>query len=145
MAYETPTAEELKLVYDAWANSFRKSPWAGCVPNHLYDQVSREVAKSILDRGARVVVDVTPIAGREEEYPAVRRVMGYAVLEPDRRVLHWLFVKRDFRGTGVGTRLLEHACPDGEWCYTFRTRASEGFLNKHGKRFFWDPIPARVK
>lgn len=142
MDLDTPRADEFKIVFDAWANSFRKSPWAGCVPNNLWDQVSRAVATDILDRGARVVVAVTPIAGREDEYPAVRRVMGYSVSEPDKRVLHWIFVKKDYRGTGVGRTLLHDAAPDGEWTYTFRTRASTKFL---GERFRWDPVAARVK
>lgn len=139
---DTPRADEFDLVFDAWANSFRKSPWAGCVPNNLWDQVSRAVAGDILDRGAIVLVAVTPIAGQEDKFPEVRRVMGYSVSEPDRGVLHWLYVKRDYRGAGVGSALLRATCPTGEWIYTFRTRASATFL---GHRFKWDPVPARVK
>jgi GNAT superfamily N-acetyltransferase len=138
----TPTADEMPLVYDAWANSYRKSPWAGTVPNHLWDSVSRESIKSLLSRGARVLVAVTPVAGHEAEYPAVRRVMGYSVSEPSRRVLHWLFVKEKFRRVGIGRALLDATCPDGAYTYTHRTRASSRFL---GERFTWDPVPARVK
>lgn len=154
MKFDAPTADEMKLVFDSWANSFRKSPWAGCIPNNLYDQVSREVARSILDRGARVIVAVTPIAGREDEFPAVRRVMGYSVSEPDRNVLHWLYVKdgpagNGYRRLGVGRALLEQTVkafdPDRPFVYTFRTRASERFLNGESRRFIWDPVPARVK
>lgn len=141
--YPGDPRDEYKFIYDSWANSFRKSPWAGCVPNHLYDQVSREAARSILDRGAVVLVAVTPIAGQEEQFPEVRRVMGYSVSEPDRNVLHWLYVKDDFRGMGVGRELLEKTCRiDEDWTYTFRTRASSKFL---GPRFRWDPVRARVK
>jgi len=93
MTIDTPTPEEFKLVFDAWGQSFRKSPWAGCVPNHLWDAVSRETARTILDRGALVLVAVTPIAGQEDEFPAVRRVMGYSVSEPNRRLRLWLYVK----------------------------------------------------
>lgn len=155
MTFDTPTVDEFKLVKDAWANSFRKSPWAGCIPNHLYDQVSRESIRSILDRGARVLVAVTPIHGREDEFPAVRRVMGYSVSEPHRGILHWLYVKAGpdglgYRGVGIGRAILERTIlefnPNVEWTYTFRTRASERFLNGgDGPRFHWDPIPARVK
>lgn len=142
MVIDSPRPDEFSLVFDAWANSFRKSPWAGCVPNHMWDQVSRAVATDILERGARVLVAVTPVDGREGEFPAVRRVMGYSVSEPGKNVLHWLFVKQDYRGFGVGHELLAATCPDGEWTYTFRTRASLRFL---GERFRWDPVPARVK
>ena len=79
--------------------------------------------------------------------------MGYSVSEPSKRVLHWLYVKRDYRGMGVGTQLLEATCPpysgaSGErghspgWRYTYRTKASTRFL---GEGFIWDPVPARVK
>jgi GNAT superfamily N-acetyltransferase len=125
------------LVYDAWANSFRKSLWAGCVPNNLWDSVSRAMITDIIDRGAKVIVAVTPIEGGEG-----RRVMGYTVSEPDRRTLHWLYTKRDYRGLGVGKALLAETCPEGEWTYTCRTGASAGFL---GARFHWNPVSARVK
>lgn len=135
MIFDAPQAEEFAFVFDSWARSFRRSPWAGCIPNHLYDAVSRECAKGIIDRpDARVVLAVAP--GDD------RRVMGYYVAEPG--VLHWLYVKAAFRGMGIGRALLEHATADvpGEWTYTFRTRASAGFL---GDRFRWDPVAARVK
>lgn len=155
MMFDTPTADEFKFVKDSWANSFRKSPWAGVIPNHLYDQVSRETIRSILDRGALVLVAVTPIAGREEEFPAVRRVMGYSVSEPDKNVLHWLYVKAGpaglgYRGLGIGRALLEETTKmftDGPrpWTYTFRTRASQKFLANSLREWRWDPVPARVK
>lgn len=146
MIFDAPTAEELPLVFDAWANSFKKSPYAGCVPNRLWDDVSRAAISEILDRGARVTVAAIPLPdGR-------RRVAGYSVSEPGKRVLHWLYVKRDYRGTGVGTALLEETCPAGTagWSYTYRTKAADNFLRRAadryaGPRFAWDPVPARVK
>ena len=138
MTIESPRADEFPFIFDSWANSFRKSPWAGCVPNHLWPTVSCECSKSILDRGAVVLVAVTSIEGRPDE----RRVMGYVVFEPERRVLHWLYVKDDYRKMGIGRELLSAACPDGMWTYTHRTRASSRFL---GERFHWDPVAARVK
>jgi len=141
--FDAPRPDEYSLVYDSWARSFRKSPWAGCIPNHLYDQVSRAGIADILDRGARVVCAV------QELDEGARRVMGYAVSEPN--VLHWLFVKRDYRGFGVGSALLRETIrdwlPPGEgnpqWVYTHRTNASARFLARHP--FVWDPVPARVK
>lgn len=154
MTFDTPTADEFKFVKDSWANSFRKSPWAGCIPNHLYDQVSRETIRSILDRGALVLVAVTPIAGQEDEFPAVRRVMGYSVSEPQKGVLHWLYVKagpdgNGYRGMGVGRSILDKTVAlfaGHAFTYTFRTRVSERFLNSVVPGVFrWDPVPARIK
>lgn len=138
MVFDSPTPDEFAFIFDSWARSFRRSPWAGCVPNHLYDAVSREAAKGIIDRpGARVVVALPS--------PEVRRVMGYYVAEPERGVLHWLYVKDSFRRMGVGKALLEHATAavaPPSWVYTFRTRLAQRFL---GPAFEWDPVPARVK
>lgn len=145
MIFDAPTAEEYPLVFDAWANGFKKSPYAGCIPNRMYDDVSRAVIAEILDRGALVIVAAQPLPdGR-------RRVMGFSVSEPGKRVLHWLYVKRDYRGVGIGAALLQETCPDtSAWKYTFRTKASDGFLRRAsasygGPRFEWDPVPARVK
>lgn len=136
MKFDSPTADEYPLVFDAWARSFKKSPWAGCVPNHMWDAVSRATASEIINRGARVVVACAELDD------GTRRVMGYSVSEPG--VLHWLFVKRDYRGMGVGRALLAQTMGTGpgKWKYTHRTRASQHFL---GPAFVHDPTSARVK
>ncbi len=143
MVIDAPAADEFKLIYDAWANSFRKSQWAGCVPNHLWDSVSRETARTIIERGAQVLVAVTPVEGQDD---TVRRVMGFVVAEPHRSTLHFLYVKEMFRSCGVGTALLDAACkefnPELDRRYTHRMRASTRFL---GPKWQWDPVAARIK
>lgn len=137
MQFDSPSADEFPFIFDSWARSFRKSPWAGCIPNHLYDQVSRADSAGIIDRGARVIVATSALPD------GTRRVMGYSVSEPG--VLHWLFVKRDYRGMGLGRRILAEttrAWPAGPWTYTHRTRASQRFL---AAGWVWDDTPARVK
>jgi GNAT superfamily N-acetyltransferase len=136
MKFDDAAPDEYSFVFDSWARSFQKSPWAGCIPNHLYPQVSRAVSSEIVDRGARVLVAFVELP------EGGRRIMGYSVSEPDKRVLHWLFVKKDYRSMGIGRALLAETCPDGEWEYTFRTRASSKFL---GERFKHEPVTARVK
>jgi GNAT superfamily N-acetyltransferase len=144
MEFSAPTQGELAFIFDSWSNSYRKSPFAGCTPNHLYDQVSRECMRTIMDRGALVICAVTPIADKEDEYPSVRRVMAYSVSEPDRKVLHWLYVKKDYRGVGVGRELLTATVPTAEmntWIYTHKMRASTKFL----RGMHHDDTSARVK
>lgn len=130
--------EEYALVFDSWSRSFQKSPWAGCIPNHLYAQVSRQASAEIIDRGAFVLVAYVELP----DLP--RRVVGYAVMEPG--VLHWLFVKHDYRGLGIGKALLSHVTAgfsmDPPWTYTYRTRASQNFLGPTWKH---DPKHARIK
>lgn len=147
--FDDADADELPLVFDSWSRSFKKSPWAGCIPNHLYPEVSRATISEILDRGAKVIVAYVDLPD------GGRRVMGYSVSEPDKRILHWLFVKRDYRlpGWQVGTALLKRTCGDIQWnehrqgyddpwTYTHKTPASTKFL---GPGFQWDPVPARVR
>lgn len=135
--YGPPDAEEYPLIFDSWARAFQKSPWAGCVPNHKWDEVSRAGISEILDRGALVLVAFTPLED------GTRRVAGYAVSEPARKILHWVYVKRDYRGMGLGTELLDKTVGEAAgWSYTFRTKASAGFL---GSALRWDPVAARVK
>lgn len=136
-----PAADEFPLIYDTWARSFMKSPWAGCVRNCDYPATSRAAIQEILDRGARVVVAVVELEG------GGRRVMGYSVSEPGEGALHWIYVKRDYRGMGVGKALLadveEHATPHATGLvYTYRTPASAKFL---GAKWRHDPVLARVK
>lgn len=51
-------------------------------------------------------------------------IYGIVVYELNPRILHWLFVKSDFRNQGVGTRLMRAAFGDfrDEIIYTVRTR-----------------------
>lgn len=126
--------DEMDLVFDSWSRSFRKSPWAGCVPNHLWDSTARASIGELVDRSLVIVAVINLPNGK-------RRVMGYSVSEPG--VLHWLYVKDDYRGFGVGRALRDLTTRDWQqFVYTHRTRASAKFL---GQRFHWDPVLARVR
>lgn len=141
MQFDSPMADEFPLIFDSWSRSFKKSPWAGCVTNDMWDQVSRKTMTDIIDRGARILV------AHVELPEGKRRVMGYSVSEPSKCVLHWLYVKKDFRDTALGVQveLLRRTVQDWPidhyWIYTHKTRSSERLL--HG--WTWDPTLARIK
>jgi GNAT superfamily N-acetyltransferase len=142
MQLESPTAEEYPFIFDSWARGFRNSPFAGCIRNCDYDDVSRRTMSEIVDRGARVVVLVNVLPTGE------RRIAGYSVSEPSRKWLHWIYVKRDYRGMGLGRQLRRDVAADadiGNWTYTYRTKPSDRFLSANGRRMKWDPTPARTK
>lgn len=136
MKFDVADSDEMAFVYDSWARSFQKSPYAGCIPNHMYPQISRAAAAEIVDRGAKVLVAYAELPDGS------RRVMGYSVSEPEKKVLHWLFVKHDYRGLGVGDALLKETCPSEGWSYTYRTKASAQFL---GGGYRWEPKHARLR
>ena len=139
-AFDLPADDELVLVYDSWARSFRKSPWAGCVPNHLWDGVSRACISELLSR-SRVIMAVKNLDDGK------RRVLGYSVSEPG--ALHWLYVKDDYRGLGVGKSLLEvtvNTPPWDQFVYSHRTRAADKFLRRASEHaWVWDPVLARIR
>lgn len=110
-------ADEVEFVVDSISKSFRSSPWAGVIPNHLWHAVMRSTVSGLLERGAQV------LAAR-----AAGRVVGYVLFEPkgDDLVLHWAYTKDPFRRTGVARRLLVQAgaVPGRRVFYTLRTRST---------------------
>lgn len=142
IVFSQPNIDELKLVLDSWSNSFRKSQYAGCIPNNLWPEVSRQTATQLMTRpGASTICALAPA-----DETTRGRVMGYSVSELG--ILHWIYVKKDYRRLGIGTQLLRELVKnwsDGERQhprYTHRTDSSSRFLPPGWK---WDPIPARVK
>lgn len=138
MKLDAPRADEFNFIFDSWARSFQKSKWAGCIPNNMYDSVSRAASSEIIDRGARVTVAV------EEMDDGTRNIVGYSVSEPAKKVVHYIYVKRQLRGFGIGRRLMLDVVGDGaleKWKYTYKTGASDRFL----RGMQWDPTLARVK
>ncbi len=123
MQFDTPMADEYRLIFDSWARSWMKSPWSGTFRNCDYDAGSRAMMSEIIDRpGTRVTV---LWVWTEDEVP-VRRVVGYSVSEPARKVMHWVYVKDKSRGAGIGRRLVKEVLGETdprEWVYTHKTNA----------------------
>jgi GNAT superfamily N-acetyltransferase len=125
---EPATPDEYACVIDYWVRNFRNSPWAGCIANDQYAIAARATARALISRGARAWV--------------VRRsgrVAGFAVVEGT--LLHYLYVKPNYRKVGVGGALRGFALRSGVKTYTHKTPA-HSFLDRH---FVWDPVPARIK
>ena len=142
MKFDSPAADEWPFIFDSWARSYRKSPFAGTIPNNLYDEVSRASFNDIIARpGARVIVAVTDLP------EGGRRVMGYVVSEPRRNCLHYVCVKQAYRRLGVGSSLVAEATKDfadGDKFYTHRTPSSSKFLRERDG-WTWDDAIARVR
>jgi hypothetical protein len=47
---------ELPGVYESWAGTWRRSRSAGCIPNHLFNEVTFTAITQLLQRGMRVDV-----------------------------------------------------------------------------------------
>ncbi len=138
MPFSPPEADEFSFIFDSWANSWMKSPWSGTFRNCDYQEMSRKSFSEIIDRPTTVVTVMW--TGDADS----RRIVGYAVTEPSRKIIHWLYVKRDFRGFGSARRLLDNVLGDSkptEWIYTHRTNACSKLFR--GMRH--DKAPACVK
>lgn len=145
--FSSPNEDELKFILDSWSSSYRKSKFAGTVPNNLWQEVVRSTAVQLMARpNCRVIVALSPSPNPIAIDASRGRVMGYSVSEPG--ILHWIYTKKDYRRLGVASTLLGKEMNDWDdelkkWPrYTHRTDSSTRFLPNWWK---WDPIPARVK
>jgi GNAT superfamily N-acetyltransferase len=147
--FSTPTVDELKFILDSWSSSYRKSKYAGTVPNNHWEEISRATATQLMSRPrCRTIVALAPsdTISLDTGEAARGRVMGYSVAEPG--ILHWIYTKKDFRRLGIATQMLNEQMT--QWDdkdkkyprFTHRTDASYRFLPRWWK---WDTIPARVK
>ena len=121
MNFDVPAEDEWPLIFDTWSKSWMKSAWSGTVRNCDWAETSRKASGEIVDRAT---TRVTVLWTTTED--GVRRVVGYSVSEPSKKVIHWLYVKRDFRGYGNARRLLSEIMGNtsrAEWRYTHRTNA----------------------
>lgn len=87
--------EDRSLIMNSWLRSYRKSP-----DSNLYDTAFfasyRPIAEYLLKRAQ---VKVVVPEGDEN------LILAYMVCEPG--VLHWIYVKRDFRKQGIAKLLLK--------------------------------------
>lgn len=117
-------ADEITFVLDSMSKSFRSSPWAGVVGNHLWHPLMKATVTGLLERGAKVRVA-----------RSLGKVAGYVVYETKGAdvFVHFLYVKDAARRLGVGKRLLlEAGVKKGtRWFYTFRTKASAYLTRGH--------------
>lgn len=124
MEFRRATAKDLEFVLDSWSRSYRMSHTAGPIPVSMYQEVYGRVLGELITRlGVEVTVAVFPaeappmdVAGWVcVEHDAVAPVRVYEGgrwserLEPlSQPLVHYINVKRDFRGHGVARALLHH-------------------------------------
>ena len=120
-----------------WANSFRRSRWAGVVPNHLFHDLMRTLQDGLLRRGMRVSLAHLP--GNPDA------LMGFVAWEPSDKapIVHFLYVKDTWRGQGLGGALLRQG-PGDKFIYTHRTEDADRF-RRPGWQVAHVPDPARRK
>lgn len=114
--------EDLPLVYNSWLKQYRNSPFTTGMGNDLYFTQHRKVISAILKRSeVRVACDPNDS----------NTVYGWACGESyDTPLIHFLYVKKDFRGSGLGKMLLsEYGWESGKHII------STHYLKYRGKEF----------
>jgi GNAT superfamily N-acetyltransferase len=117
--------QDYNFILSNWAHSFKGSPWAGCSPNNLWHSRIKEEVDQLLGRGAHVVMAV---ADDDRDH-----LLGFICFEKPAcgiPVIHYAYVKDDFREQGVGSALMDIA-GKGQHIYTYRTYDSQ-YIAKGG-------------
>jgi hypothetical protein len=83
-------------VLRSWFEGARRTFWAGAVAQVFFEEHGRAI-ESALDRS---VCRIAHVVGEPDA------ILGFAVLEPERSVLHWVHVRKLFRGTGMARAML---------------------------------------
>jgi len=110
-------AGDIKFIMSSWKQSWRVSPWAGCVRNDEYFDSISSTIEGLIARGATLQVACP------ESSPD--RIAGWICSEqlPDGLCcVHYLYVKDPFLGMKIGDSLVEAASGKKPGLYTFRFR-----------------------
>ncbi len=126
------TESELPLVYDSWIKSYRKSPFAGCLPNHVAHTILRANIVDLLNAGAT-------LRGVFDDGRCVAWVCEDLV--DDTPVVHFAYIKASHDTDKFRPALRDMLAPK-EGIYTYRTRWLTNFL---GPSFRHEPGVARSR
>ena len=138
--FRDPVPADVPFILDSWIRSFRESPWAGCVPNNQFYDVTRSAIEGLLERGAKLVVACSRVDSDQ--------ILGWACTEKVRGgdAAHFVYVKDPYRRRGLATELLNHGTANPQAqdrkFYTFRTRCAS-YFSRHG--WVHEPAIARRK
>lgn len=130
--------EDLPVVHETWAGTWKTARAAGCIPNNLFDAVHKALVDQLLNRGMKI--DVIVPSNRPSQ------VMGWIAYEPDpkspgKALVHYVFVKAPFRRRDLANTLLAHVGnADGKFVYTHETSFA-----RYWPRAYHNPGVARRK
>ena len=126
VVYRSMYRADYNFVLSSWAHSFKGSQWAGVIPNNEWHASMKNIIDQLASRGMQVIMAV---ADDDRD-----QIMGYVAFEKSLAgipVVHYVFVKDDFRKEGLGKALLG-VTGDGSFIYTFRTEDSQ-YLDSMGR------------
>lgn len=111
---------------DLWSKAYRRSRWAGVVPNNLWHDVHRVSVEQLEKRGMRVLLAHVP-----GEPDSLMGFVAFELKDGDLPHVAFLGVKDPYRQGRVGTKLLERAV-GRSFRYSYRTEHSRFFMGSGG-------------
>lgn len=122
-----PTDQDIPFIFNSWLKSFRETGFlCNPVSNTIYFDSHHKLIQKILKRA-------TVFIACDERYPD--QIFGYIVAEKIDGVfvLHYVYVKHNFRKSGIAKTLLnafDHDATIGSCC-THLTRVAERLILKY--------------
>lgn len=108
---------DMNFIWDSWLRSWRKSPWAGTIPNNLYFQVTRSGIEQLVGRGAQFKVACT-----RTDLDQLLGWICYEVLKSGECVVHYAYTKDPYLGYRINDELLAECPGTKPGFYTHRYR-----------------------
>ena len=122
-------SSEVGFVYKSWLGSYKNH--ADVTPYSVYRQTYQAYLDRIIKRDECLVV----LAVHPEHSD---QIFGFICVEKNSPTVHYVYVKEDYRRTGVGSDLLEFVSQgndSGEFSYTFNTSLGRKFLRPRGGKY----------
>lgn len=124
--------DDVAFVMSNWLRSFRNTPWAGCVPNHLFYDTYRVAVEQLIARGA--TIEVAELHGRLVAFVA-------SETSPDGLcIIHAGYSKDPFVAMRPLEQLIDRAPGTKPGLYSFRTPQLERALDRN-----WRHAPETVR
>ena len=123
------TQSDEAFLYNAWLKSYKDSPWGKPLINDIFYTNHKEIVKKLLST-SDVLLAVNP------QNPD--QIYGFAVLEKSPKVslIHYVYVKYNFRKLGLARKLVEAMEPDtGKLKFVTHVPRDIAILKKFGMVF----------
>jgi len=95
-----PCPDDKSYLYNSWITSLRYNKPFDVLERHWYNAAAAALIARIL-ASSNMLVAVNPSNSSQ--------IFGYIVYNNDRRVLHYIYIKKSFRKAKVATRLMDEA------------------------------------
>lgn len=120
--YRVLTTADYKFILSSWAKSFRNSWYSGTGFNKEYHSGMKALIDGLIKRGM-----VVKVACSKHDPDQLFGFVAYEVSQNGTFVVHYLFVKPDWRKQGIATALMQNIMVPERFLYTHRTVDSEYF------------------